>query len=174
MWQWPIRFRHHICHSYQSRKELLLNVPPCSKMQSTGIGEKPHIPLACEVTGVWCQKAVEIFQELRRRISEVTGDKRDTSFLFQRLSIIIALQKANAACMLGSFPIRTPFQTSAPPIAGFSFYFIILHWFHLFIHPSGWTRGIEKRIIIIWFGDIVTVTHLTKCDTNSKVRAMSA
>ena len=29
-------------------------------------------------------------------------------------------------------------------------------------------------IIIIWFGDTVTVTHLTKCDTYSKVRAMSA
>ena len=66
---------------------------------------RDHIfaPLACEVTGVWCQEAVEIFQELGRRISEVTGDKRETSFLFQRLSI--ALQKGNAACMLGSFPI---------------------------------------------------------------------
>ena len=29
-------------------------------------------------------------------------------------------------------------------------------------------------IIIIWFGDTVTVVHLTKCNTNSKVRAMSA
>ena len=28
-------------------------------------------------------------------------------------------------------------------------------------------------IIIIWFGDTVTVTHPTNCDTNSKVRAMS-
>ena len=28
-------------------------------------------------------------------------------------------------------------------------------------------------IIIIWFGDTVTVTHPTKCNTNSKVRAMS-
>ena len=29
-------------------------------------------------------------------------------------------------------------------------------------------------LIIIWFGDIVTVLHLTKYYTNSKVRAMSA
>ena len=28
-------------------------------------------------------------------------------------------------------------------------------------------------IIIIWFGDTVTVSHSTKCDTNSKVRALS-
>jgi hypothetical protein len=59
-------------------------------------------PLACEVTGVWCEEAVEILQELGSRISAATGDKRETSFLFQRLSI--ALQKGNAACMLGSFP----------------------------------------------------------------------
>ena len=60
-------------------------------------------PLACEVTGVWCQEAVEMLDELGSRISEATGDKRETSFLFQRLSI--ALQKGNAACMLGSLPI---------------------------------------------------------------------
>ena len=29
-------------------------------------------------------------------------------------------------------------------------------------------------IIIIWFGVTITVTHLTKCNTKSKVRAMSA
>ena len=29
-------------------------------------------------------------------------------------------------------------------------------------------------IIIIWFGDTVTVLHLTKCNTNSKVQAFSA
>ena len=28
-------------------------------------------------------------------------------------------------------------------------------------------------IIIIWFGDTVTVSHFTKCNTNSKVRALS-
>jgi hypothetical protein len=28
-------------------------------------------------------------------------------------------------------------------------------------------------IIIVWFGDTVTVSHLTKCKPNSKVRAMS-
>ena len=29
-------------------------------------------------------------------------------------------------------------------------------------------------IIIFWFGDTVTVLHLTNCNTNSKVQAMSA
>ena len=34
--------------------------------------------------------------------------------------------------------------------------------------------GIIIIIIIIWLDDTVTVTHLTICDTDSKVRAMSA
>ena len=41
--------------------------------------------------------------DLGSRISDVTFDKRDTDFLFQRLSI--ALQKGNAACMYKSGPL---------------------------------------------------------------------
>ena len=52
------------------------------------------VPLACEVLGGWCLEALEFLQELGKRISVATGDKRETAFLFQRLSI--ALQKGNA------------------------------------------------------------------------------
>ena len=46
---------------------------------------------------------------------------------------------------------------------------------HIPPRPGRWYSGlIIIIIIIIWFGDTVTVTHLTKCNTNSKVRAMSA
>ena len=34
-------------------------------------------------------------------------------------------------------------------------------------------RMLTLKMIIIWFGDTVTVSHSTKCDTNSKVRALS-
>ena len=64
------------------------------------------VPLACEVTGVWCSEACDFLNELGSRICEVTGDKRETSYLFQRLSI--ALQKGNAACV-HNFP-PTPSQ----------------------------------------------------------------
>ena len=64
------------------------------------------VPLACEVTGVWCSKACDFLSKLGSRICEVTGDKRETSYLFQRLSI--ALQKGNAACV-NNFP-PTPSQ----------------------------------------------------------------
>ena len=64
------------------------------------------VPLACEVTGVWCSEACDFLNELGSRTCEVTGDKRETSYLFQRL--YIALQKGNVACV-NNFP-PTPSQ----------------------------------------------------------------
>jgi hypothetical protein len=64
------------------------------------------VPLACEVTGVWCEEAVDFLSDLGGRISLVTGDRRETLFMFQRLSIM--LQKGNAACVLGSMPALSP------------------------------------------------------------------
>ena len=45
--------------------------------------------------------AVELVQEIGRRITLVTGDSRQTVFLFQRLSI--ALQRGNAVSFLSTF-----------------------------------------------------------------------
>jgi len=43
---------------------------------------------------IWNQMAVELVQEIVKRITMVTEDTRETAFLFQRLSI--ALQRAGA------------------------------------------------------------------------------
>ena len=64
------------------------------------------IPLACEVTGNWCSEAIVFLHELGDRISAVTGDRRESTFLFQRLSV--ALQKGNAACIIGTMPTEPP------------------------------------------------------------------
>ena len=64
------------------------------------------IPLACEVTGNWCSEAVDFLHELDDRISAVTGDRRESTFLFQRLSVV--LQKGNAACIIGTMPTEPP------------------------------------------------------------------
>ena len=61
------------------------------------------VTLACDVTGVWCADGLEFLNDLSSRISDVTGDARDTGFLFQRLSI--ALQKGNAACLYKPGPL---------------------------------------------------------------------
>ena len=45
---------------------------------------------------------------------------------------------------------------------------------HTGMHQCFYTRIIIIIIIIIiWFGDTVTVSHPTKCNTYSKVRALS-
>ena len=51
--------------------------------------------------GTWNQMAVELVQEIGRRITLVTEDSRETVFLFQRLSI--ALQRGNAVSFLSTF-----------------------------------------------------------------------
>jgi len=44
-------------------------------------------------------------KELGKRISASTGDPRETSFLFQRLSV--AVEMGNAACIMGTLPVGT-------------------------------------------------------------------
>ena len=55
------------------------------------------VPLACEVTGAWSMESIAFIDDLSKRIHAVTGDKREKSHLFQRLSI--AIQRGNAACI---------------------------------------------------------------------------
>ena len=58
------------------------------------------IPLAFETLGVFGPKTLAFVRELGRRISQETGEVRETSFLMQRLSI--AVQRGNSAAVLGS------------------------------------------------------------------------
>ena len=51
-----------------------------------------HIcPFAIRTAGAWHETAIEVTQEIGRRITVVTEDTRETEFLFQRLSM--ALQR---------------------------------------------------------------------------------
>ena len=61
----------------------------CS-LQSTHI----FCPVAIETSGTWNVMAVDLVQEIGRRITDATEDSRETTFLFQRLSM--ALQQGNA------------------------------------------------------------------------------
>ena len=58
------------------------------------------IPVAIETLGSYCSDGLIFLQELGRRISRVTGDKRETTYLFQRLSV--AIQRGNAASVMGT------------------------------------------------------------------------
>ena len=58
------------------------------------------VPLAFETLGSWGEQAQNFVQNLGRRITVVTGDKRETDFLKQRLSV--AIQRGNALACLGT------------------------------------------------------------------------
>jgi len=61
-----------------------------SKLASTHI----FYPFAIETAGTWHEMAFELTHEIGRRITSITEDNQDTTFLFQRLSM--ALQAGNA------------------------------------------------------------------------------
>ena len=61
-----------------------------TKLASTHI----FCQFAIQTAGAWHETAIEVTQEIGRRITVVTEDTRETEFLFQRLSM--ALQRGNA------------------------------------------------------------------------------
>ena len=65
------------------------------------IAQSHHfVPIAVETAGSWHKESLEFVQELGGRISTMTGDKRETSHLLQRLSV--ALQMGNCLSVLGT------------------------------------------------------------------------
>jgi len=58
------------------------------------------VPIAIETLGAFGQEAQDFMCELGRRITTVTGERRATEFLWQRLSV--AIQRGNASSVLGT------------------------------------------------------------------------
>jgi hypothetical protein len=65
-------------------------------------GDYIFAPIAVENLGAWGPSALAIFAEIGGRIAARTGDPRATSFLRQRMDI--AVQKGNAAAVVGTLP----------------------------------------------------------------------
>jgi len=63
-----------------------------SKFSSTHL----FYPFAIETAGTWHKMAIELTQEIGKHIATITEDTRETTFLFQRLSLTMALQRGNA------------------------------------------------------------------------------
>ena len=60
------------------------------------------VPVAFETFGPWGNQAKAFLSTIGRKITDHTGEKRASAFLFQRLSI--AIQRGNAASILGTIP----------------------------------------------------------------------
>ena len=61
------------------------------------------VPIALETLGPFSKTALDFLIDLGRRLSVATGDRREGSFLFQRLSI--ALQRFNSVAFRDSFVV---------------------------------------------------------------------
>ena len=60
------------------------------------------MPVAVETLGSFAPMGMKFLKEVGSRISEVTGDARSPSFLFQAIGI--SIQKGNAASIAGTVP----------------------------------------------------------------------
>ena len=58
-------------------------------------------PIAIETAGSWDVQALEMIEEIGRRITEATEDPKETMYLFQRLSM--AIQRGNARSFFNNF-----------------------------------------------------------------------
>ena len=63
------------------------------------------VPLAFETLGSWGEEAQRFIKDLGKRITIVTGDMRETTYLRQRLSL--AVQRGNAISVRGSLAAET-------------------------------------------------------------------
>ena len=59
------------------------------------------VPIALETLGPVCEAALDLLSTLGSRLTERSGDPRERSFLFQRLSV--AIQRGNSVALHGTF-----------------------------------------------------------------------
>jgi len=59
------------------------------------------VPVAIKTLGSWGARGVSFINDLGRRITDQSGDPRSAAFLKQRLAL--AVQRGNAAAVLGTF-----------------------------------------------------------------------
>ena len=67
------------------------------------VGRHMFEPIAVETLGVFNASAIHLLNDLGRRISSISGDTRETSHLYQRLSVL--LQRFNAVLLHDSLPV---------------------------------------------------------------------
>ena len=78
------------------------------------------VPIAVESHGPINRDALQFLSELDRRLSETTGDVRASSFLFQRISLVV--QRFNSVLLHDGF-IMTTGQSRAHYLTSFVVFF---------------------------------------------------
>ena len=105
---WDYTCRDTVCSSYslKTSKEAGYAADVAEKEKADKYQEFTHdfnfTPVANETLGSWGKSSIKFIQDVGSRIAERTGEKRSTSYLFQRLGI--NTQRGNAASILGTLP----------------------------------------------------------------------
>ena len=60
------------------------------------------VPVGAETYGAFGPQGLKLLKSIGGKIHEATGEKRSTGFLLQNISM--AIQRANAVCVLGTAP----------------------------------------------------------------------
>jgi len=116
--QWSTLWETLICSRVPSPVLVPRRLQLSEKGTSTAHSAAPttFFPVALETLGSMSVSTQEFLAQIKRRLTEVTTDPRETTFLFQRLSVTV--QRFNAACLADILPISEsaswPFQTKFP------------------------------------------------------------
>jgi len=81
-------------------------------------------PIAVESHGAFIASALSFLTTLDERLTGTSGDLREKSYLFQRLSVIV--QYFNSVLIQESFVLPMKKRTSSIPTVDFSFMFLAL------------------------------------------------
>ena len=74
------------------------------------------VPIAVETSGAWCSQSAQFIEDLGRRITAVTNELLETTYLYQRLSV--SLQRGNAVAFNNTFPETEFFPQQWPILFG--------------------------------------------------------
>ena len=105
---WDYTCRDTVCSSYalKTSRKAGEAAEMAEKEKEEKYEELTHdfnfTPVANETLGSWGSTSIKFIKDLGSRIAERTGEKRSTSYLFQRLGI--NTQRGNAASILGTLP----------------------------------------------------------------------
>src|SRR6218665_3516890 len=107
IWHGMLRWSTHVPHhTSRHRRRLLAASVQAANRKALKYAALPttHVfqPVAIETLGSLDPSACDFINQIGSRMSAITGDRRETAFLFQRLSM--AIQRFNLVAFLGTFP----------------------------------------------------------------------
>jgi len=64
------------------------------------------VPVSVEAMGSWNVDSINFVSTVGKKLAEVSGDPLETSYLFQRLSVAIIIQRGNEVSFAGTLNFR--------------------------------------------------------------------